>query len=137
MLTRFQGTNPAVTRALSIAIICCMTDASRDVFAFPVSWFAPRSIPTAGRPAFPAHAVLFATVQSMATSVVGPDQSNASPACGLEEIRRSTDYITVTPRYSNQKGFGIATKSSLGITNLKTSETTNYPRRDTAKPLGC
>ena len=32
------------------------------------------------------------------------DLSNANPACGHKQVRRSTGHITVTTRYSDQQG---------------------------------
>ena len=48
--------------------------------------------------------IVLATEETTVTQQVSHRPSNANPACGHKEVRRSTGHIMVTTRYSDQQG---------------------------------
>ena len=50
--------------------------------------------------AAPVTGIVLATEETTVTQQVSPSLSNANPACGHKEVRRSTGHIMVTTRYS-------------------------------------
>ena len=68
--------------------------------------------------------IVLATEETTVTQQVSKDLSNANPACGHKEVRRSTGHIIVTTRYSDQQG-SKSRQKVCGATSIGTDQYQN------------